>query len=428
MRDDMQSYEPKNSDSTPSDLPTTAINSFCHQTPSTNLFSHYIKNQELSNAPDKTPSLKVVHDTIQQEHTEIEMKISDNLEVQKFGLSQGINSAFSSMQSFSNASNESNSLESMGKKTMSQNDLTKSNNSEQLQMPGKNDISQLPTQSTIGPKDSDILSKIQREEKNSTNEPGLYKIPVDQCGIKAIGDEKLHGCVVQPLSLKPASKTEMKLNSNIFGQANLSVSSSYPSLNVLMERKFLWDQNPNETKSFSTKSSDEPFKHSSQTSILSQNPKDTTSSEVHYVSGNENTKISTTETESSKALTRISNTQKSRKRNKYAPKVLPRNPLFRNLALTSQIKDEEIIASLPVGCDDIEREQFFALYRLRALNQAMGKLFLGLPITSDPQIVLDFYTEERHNILSNCASLCRKPKRKLSYGESDNYLSKKKRF
>ncbi|POS83158.1 hypothetical protein EPUL_005796, partial [Erysiphe pulchra] len=428
LKDNMQSGELKKSVFTSSDKPTSATNLFCHQTSSKNLFSHCIENQEFSNVFSKLSSPKAVYDTNQQQSIEIEMEISENSEVQNFGLSQDISSTFSPSQSVANAINESESLGSMVKTITSQDSLHKPTSSVQLQMPRENSISQLPMQSTTGSQDSVILNKLQTEKNDLANESGLFKVLTNQRVIKATGNEKHHVSIVQPLSSEPVVNLEEKLSSNIFGQANLSVSSSHPSITFLMVKKFFWDQTPDETKSFSSKPSNESSLRSTQTSFLPQNPKDTTSSEVCRMSGNENTTVSTTEMESSKASSRIGNSQEIRRRNKYVPKILPRNPLFKTLALTSQIKDEEIIASLPAKCnDDIEREQFFALYRLRALNQAMGKLFLDLTITSDPQIALDFYREERHNILSKCTSLGRKPKRKLSYGESDNYLNKKKR-
>ncbi|RKF53853.1 hypothetical protein OnM2_101020 [Erysiphe neolycopersici] len=428
-KDNEQNTEPKKCLFISSAQPTSAANLFGQQTSTSNIFS--IK-RDSSTLPKKSSPLKTSCEVILPDSHEPKVDTSNNVETQKFNWPTSniaAPSIFASVNKDLSASTKSNFIGSVGKVSNIQSGLSQSTALAQSQSIVQNDIFRVPRQNFT----SSAVNLIATENKKSkeTNEFGLGvgfpNSSLNEGGIQADVNETYSNSFIQSLTAKSVSKTEMKLNSNIFGQANLSVSSSYPSLNVLMERKFLWDQNPNETKSFSTKSSDEPFKHSSQTSILSQNPKDTTSSEVHCVSGNENTKISTTETESSKALTRISNTQEIRKRNKYAPNVLPRHPLFRELALTSQIKDDEIAALLPAGCSEVERQQFFALFRLRALNKAMGKMFSELPVTSDPQIVLDFYMEERRIIQDECSSFGRKTKRKFSPEECEYETTNKKR-
>ncbi|KAI1004051.1 hypothetical protein K3495_g4158 [Podosphaera aphanis] len=108
-------------------------------------------------------------------------------------------------------------------------------------------------------------------------------------------------------------------------------------------------------------------------------------------------------------------------------KKTPKEVLFKRLAVASQIKDETIVDKLPPGLDEKGRKQFFAAFRIRALNQAMGKLFVELQVTADPQIALDFYTEERRLILSEFPEPSGKTKRKADPDEADERSNSKKR-
>ncbi|EPQ67326.1 Bgt-5476 [Blumeria graminis f. sp. tritici] len=116
-----------------------------------------------------------------------------------------------------------------------------------------------------------------------------------------------------------------------------------------------------------------------------------------------------------------------RLQNRFTPDSIPENPSFRNLALISQIKDEEIDKKIPPGTDDVSRQHFYASYRLRSLNQAMAKLFADLPISSDPQTALEFFIEERRIILTECSNKTHsKRKSNVESDEEENPSKKRK--
>ncbi|POS82563.1 hypothetical protein EPUL_006671, partial [Erysiphe pulchra] len=425
-KDNEQSTESKNSLVFSPAQPTSATNLFGQQTSTSNMFS---LKRDTSTLPKKSSPLKTFCEVIRPDSPEPTMDVSSNVEAQSLNFPTSNTATppiFATAHSNLSAPVKSNLFGSVGKVPNIESGLSKSTAVAQSQMIVQNDISQIPRQNVT----SSGVNLIATEKKNLKETSGFgfgfSNASTNQSRLRSDVNEKHSTSFLQSLAAKPTSNAEMKLSSNIFGQANLSVSSSHPSVTLLMVKKFFWDQTPDETKSFSSKPSNESSLRSTQTSFLPQNPRDTTSSEICRMSGNENTTVSTTEMESSEAPSRIGNSQEIRKRNKYAPNVLPRNPLFRDLALTSQIKDEEIAASLPEGCSEIERQQFFALYRLRALNKAMGKMFSELPVTSDPQIVLDFYMEERRIILDECPSFNRKTKRKFSHEECEYNTTNKK--
>lgn len=93
----------------------------------------------------------------------------------------------------------------------------------------------------------------------------------------------------------------------------------------------------------------------------------------------------------------------------------------------SQIKDDDIEAIRSYKSDESDRQQYFATYRLRALNQAMARMFADLPITSDPQVALNFYTEERRIILENCSVNNNNFKRKADSENNEEQGPQKKR-
>ncbi|SZF02659.1 unnamed protein product [Blumeria hordei] len=116
-----------------------------------------------------------------------------------------------------------------------------------------------------------------------------------------------------------------------------------------------------------------------------------------------------------------------RHQNRFTPDSIPENPSFRNLALISQIKDEEIDKKIPPGTDEVSRKHFYASYRLRSLNQAMAKLFADLPISSDPQTALEFFIEERRNILTECSNNTQSKRKSNVEDDEDQNPSKKRK-
>ncbi|TQS35473.1 hypothetical protein Golomagni_04106 [Golovinomyces magnicellulatus] len=202
----------------------------------------------------------------------------------------------------------------------------------------------------------------------------------------------------QSLLNSSLNSDKINLSSNIFGQAKLLPIDSNASINSSL-----------------------PGPH------LAAKSNDTSSAPLSVSNVDITLAVPTLQGEQPKALVEYRSAPQTRKRNKFAPEVLPENKSFRELALVSQIEEENIPTTLPSGSDEIDRQQFCATYRLRALNQAMAKMFSDLPIYSDPQPALNFFTEERKIILEECSKFSSKTKRKFDYEDSENQALNKKR-
>ncbi|RKF72708.1 putative ran-binding protein [Golovinomyces cichoracearum] len=213
---------------------------------------------------------------------------------------------------------------------------------------------------------------------------------------------------------------ENKESSNIFAQSLFKNSLNSDKLNlsnnIFSQAKLLpTDTNVSTNSSLS-------FPH------LAAKPNDTSIAPFSASNLDKKLAVPTVQGEQPKALVEYRSAPQTKKRNKFAPEVLPENKSFRELALVSQIEEENIPSTLPSGSDEIDRQQFCATYRLRALNQAMAKMFADLPIYSDPQPALNFFTEERKIILEECSKFSSKTKRKFENEDGeDQSLSKKRR-
>lgn len=414
------------STSAPTSSSTPTANLFGQQTTTSNMFSSMKKDS--STVPKKSSPLKTFCEVNRPDAAEPKINPAKSIEAQnifQFGSNPTGNPFLPSVQPNSSTPIKSNLFGSMSTTPNNQSGLSQLTSVAKSQLPAQSGASQVTSQEIPEAQDSVKQSTITNEKVKEINGFGAFKTPADQSGLGASVNEKHPISFAQSLSANPASNAEMKLSQNIFGQANLSVSGASSSIEFEIEAKKSKDQPSEKSKSSSFPSTSEASCSPSQADFSPRKPIQD-SSEVCPTNGNEKS-MTTIETDPSKILTRAVNSQHIRKTNKFAPKVLPRNPIFRSLALTSQIKDEDILASLPIGIGDIERQQFCTLYRLRALNNAMGKMFTELPVTSDPQIILNFYIEERRIILEECTSIGRKTKRKCSFEESNDLINNKKR-
>ncbi|KAL3427126.1 RanBP1 domain-containing protein [Phlyctema vagabunda] len=92
----------------------------------------------------------------------------------------------------------------------------------------------------------------------------------------------------------------------------------------------------------------------------------------------------------------------------------------KNPASALEITEEYIDQFMPKGYTKSQKAQFYSGYRMRALNKAMERLFANLPLGQEISAIVDYYNEQREQVLSLSGRPFKSSKRKAVEEEDTN--------